>query len=189
MMCELNIICLISWPWYALLQCWYCPETFCFFTLIQHIYESDISDGSRWKKKSRQTKAEMARPDQKDDMARNQMTTEMAEDRRHWHVMIRAGTLRSVEVGKLECLQSITICNEFTDLIRSELSVGSGEGSQQTVEEVTDRCRHPHHLYALGVCLEEVLRSSAHQLRHTDRLPTHRHINWNSRGICTDLWY
>ena len=26
----------------------------------------------------------------KDDMARNQMTTEMAEDRRHWHVMIRA---------------------------------------------------------------------------------------------------
>ena len=32
----------------------------------------------------------------KDDMARNQMTTEMAEDRRHWHVMIRAGTLRSV---------------------------------------------------------------------------------------------
>ena len=32
----------------------------------------------------------------KDDMARNQMTTEMAEDRRHWHVMIRADTLRSV---------------------------------------------------------------------------------------------
>ena len=32
----------------------------------------------------------------KDDMARNQMTTEMAEDRRHWHVMIRTGTLRSV---------------------------------------------------------------------------------------------
>ena len=30
----------------------------------------------------------------KDDMARNQITTEMAEDRRHWHVMIRAGTLR-----------------------------------------------------------------------------------------------
>ena len=24
----------------------------------------------------------------RDDMARNQMTTEMAEDRRHWHVMI-----------------------------------------------------------------------------------------------------
>ena len=33
----------------------------------------------------------------KDDMARSQMTTEMAEDRRHWHVMIRAGTLRSAE--------------------------------------------------------------------------------------------
>ena len=32
----------------------------------------------------------------RDDMARNQMTTEMAEDRGHWHVMIRAGTLRSV---------------------------------------------------------------------------------------------
>ena len=27
----------------------------------------------------------------KDDMARNQMTTETAEDRGHWHVMIRAG--------------------------------------------------------------------------------------------------
>ena len=33
----------------------------------------------------------------KEDMSRNQhMTTEMADDRRHWHVMIRAGTLRSV---------------------------------------------------------------------------------------------
>ena len=36
----------------------------------------------------------------KDDMARNQVTTEMAEDRRHWHVMIRAGTLRSVEADR-----------------------------------------------------------------------------------------
>ena len=36
----------------------------------------------------------------KDDMARNQMTTEMAEDRRHWHVMIRTGTLRSVEADR-----------------------------------------------------------------------------------------
>ena len=36
----------------------------------------------------------------KDDMARNQMTTEMAEDRRHWHVMIGAGTLRSVEADR-----------------------------------------------------------------------------------------
>ena len=36
----------------------------------------------------------------KDDMARSQMTTEMAEDRRHWHVMIRAGTLRGVEADR-----------------------------------------------------------------------------------------
>ncbi len=32
----------------------------------------------------------------KEDIARNQMTTEMAEDRKHWHVMIQSGTLRSV---------------------------------------------------------------------------------------------
>ena len=38
----------------------------------------------------------------KDDMARNQMTTEMAEDRGHWHAMIRTGTLRSVEEDRLE---------------------------------------------------------------------------------------
>ena len=38
----------------------------------------------------------------KDDMARNQMTTEMAEDRRHWHVMIRAGTLQRVEADRCE---------------------------------------------------------------------------------------
>ena len=31
----------------------------------------------------------------KEDMVRNQMTTEMAEDRKRWHVMIQAGTLRS----------------------------------------------------------------------------------------------
>ena len=36
----------------------------------------------------------------KDDMARTQMTTEMAEDRGHWHVMIRAGTLRCVEADR-----------------------------------------------------------------------------------------
>ena len=35
----------------------------------------------------------------KEDMARNQMTTEMAEDRIHWHVMIQAGTPGSVEAG------------------------------------------------------------------------------------------
>ena len=33
----------------------------------------------------------------KEDMTRNQMITEMAEYRKHWHVMIQAGTLRSVE--------------------------------------------------------------------------------------------
>ena len=38
----------------------------------------------------------------KEDMTRNQMTTEMAEDRKHWHVMIRAGTLRSVEADMWE---------------------------------------------------------------------------------------
>ena len=38
--------------------------------------------------------------DWKDDMARNQMTTEMAKDRRHWYVLIRAGTLRSVETDR-----------------------------------------------------------------------------------------
>ena len=36
----------------------------------------------------------------RDGMARNQMTTEMAEDRRRWHVMIRAGTIRIVEADR-----------------------------------------------------------------------------------------
>ena len=36
----------------------------------------------------------------KDDTAKNQMTTEMAEDRRQWHVKIRAGTLRSVAADR-----------------------------------------------------------------------------------------
>ena len=36
----------------------------------------------------------------KEDMNINQMTTEMAEDRKHWHVMIQAGTLRSVEADR-----------------------------------------------------------------------------------------
>ena len=43
----------------------------------------------------------------KEDMATNHMTTEMAEDRRHWHVMIRAGTLRSVEADRLEGEKSV----------------------------------------------------------------------------------
>ena len=38
----------------------------------------------------------------KDDMARNQMTTKMAEDRKHSHVMIRAGTLQRVEAERWE---------------------------------------------------------------------------------------
>ena len=33
----------------------------------------------------------------KEDMARNQMTTEMAGDRKHWHVMLQAGTLQSLK--------------------------------------------------------------------------------------------
>ena len=36
----------------------------------------------------------------KEDMARNQMTTEMAEDRKHWHFMIRDSTLRSGEAER-----------------------------------------------------------------------------------------
>ena len=34
-----------------------------------------------------------------DDMAGNQMTTEMAEERKHWHAMIQAGRLQSVEAA------------------------------------------------------------------------------------------
>ena len=33
-------------------------------------------------------------------MARNQMPTEMAANRTHWHVMIQAGTLLSVEAER-----------------------------------------------------------------------------------------
>ena len=36
----------------------------------------------------------------KEDTDRNQTTTEMVEDRKHWHVMIRAGTLQSVEAER-----------------------------------------------------------------------------------------
>ena len=35
----------------------------------------------------------------KEDMARNRMTTEMAEDRKHWIAMIQVGKLRSEKVG------------------------------------------------------------------------------------------
>ena len=37
----------------------------------------------------------------KEVMARNQMTTEMAEDRTHWHVMIQAGILQKCRGGKV----------------------------------------------------------------------------------------
>ena len=38
----------------------------------------------------------------KEDMARNRMTTKMAEDRKHWYVRIQAGRLRSVEAKRWE---------------------------------------------------------------------------------------
>ena len=60
---------------------------------------SDITDDSRRRAKSRRIKAEMARPGER-GMTRNQMTTEMAEVRKHWHAMIQAGTLRSVEADR-----------------------------------------------------------------------------------------
>ena len=36
----------------------------------------------------------------KDDIATTQMTTEMAEDRKHWHVMLQAGTLQRIEAER-----------------------------------------------------------------------------------------
>ena len=36
----------------------------------------------------------------KGDMDRNKMMTAMPEDRKHWHVMIQAGTLRSVDASR-----------------------------------------------------------------------------------------
>ncbi len=44
----------------------------------------------------------------KEDMARNHMTTEMTEDRKHWHVMIQSGTLQSVEPERRENTARIT---------------------------------------------------------------------------------
>ena len=35
-----------------------------------------------------------------EDMTRYEITTEMAEDRKHWHAMFRAGILRSVEADR-----------------------------------------------------------------------------------------
>ena len=76
-----------------------------------HVQRRDkvITDGSRWKVNSRQTKVEMAKPGERGyTMTRNQMTTEMAEDRKHWHVMVQAGTLRSVEAERYEMVH----CNK-----------------------------------------------------------------------------
>ena len=53
----------------------------------------------------------------KDDMARNEMTTEMADDRTHWHVMIRAGTLRRVEADMWEGDKSLV----YVDFAHSSL--------------------------------------------------------------------
>ena len=36
----------------------------------------------------------------KEDVARNQITNEMAGDRQHWHVMILAGTIRNVQANR-----------------------------------------------------------------------------------------
>ena len=49
-----------------------------------------ITDDSRWKSKSRQTKAEMARSGEGGYMVRNQIITEMSADRTHRHVILRA---------------------------------------------------------------------------------------------------
>ena len=45
------------------------------------------TDASRWKVKSRQTTAEMATPGERGyGQKPDEMMTEMAEDRKHWHV-------------------------------------------------------------------------------------------------------
>ena len=38
----------------------------------------------------------------KEEMARNQMTINMAEDRQYWHILIGAGTLLSVSVRQID---------------------------------------------------------------------------------------
>ena len=62
------------------------------------ILQMMVSDGKRNRDRPKLRWRDLV----KEDMARNQMTTEMAEDRKHWHVMIQAGTLRSVEVDRWE---------------------------------------------------------------------------------------
>ena len=57
----------------------------------------------------------------KQDMARNQMTTEMAGDRKHWHVMIQASTLRSGsrQIGEKKIILRFGI--DFLKLPKSHL--------------------------------------------------------------------
>ena len=42
-----------------------------------------------------------------------QMTTEMAGNRKHWHDMIQAGTLPSIEAGRPICEKVRTILNNY----------------------------------------------------------------------------
>ena len=51
-------------------------------------------------KRNRGTPKLRRRDMEKEDMSRNQMTTEMAEARKHWHVVIQAGTLLSAEAER-----------------------------------------------------------------------------------------
>ena len=59
---------------------------------LDHVRNVDI-----WKEAHMYPMAEFLREKR---LNRNQMTTEMAEDRKHWHVMIQAGTLQSVEADR-----------------------------------------------------------------------------------------
>ena len=63
---------------------------------MRNILQKTTVDGKRNRGRPKPRWRDLVR----DDMARNQMTTEMAEERGHWHVMIRAGTLQSVEAER-----------------------------------------------------------------------------------------
>ena len=95
----------------------------------------------------------------KDDMARNQMTTEMAEDRKHWHVMIGAGTLPYMcKGGKVRnillvvwCFSknlshnfSFIECKCCTDLDGVlDVSDPSGDGIHPLLQPGPTHCQHP----------------------------------------------
>ena len=55
----------------------------------------------------------------KEDMARNQMMIEMAEERKRWHVMIQAGILRSIQAYGCEVrivdrtTETLNCCDKF----------------------------------------------------------------------------